>query len=96
MTPNQRRLDRIKQRRAAAVRALKRQSAMTSLGHKREKRSLLFRCDTSMVYGLEIYDIYGQSTIKANRCCCPGFLGELYILHVTIDTPWNNALADTR
>ena len=96
-TPSQRRLERVKHRRAAAVRAVLRQREMQQqhVG-KRSKRSLLFRCNTTMIYGLEIYDIYGQVTIKANRCCCPEFQGELFILHVTIDTPWNNALADDR
>ena len=34
--------------------------------------------------------------MKAHRCCCPNYRGELFEFFVSIDEPWMIALTNTR
>ena len=34
--------------------------------------------------------------MKAHRCCCPNYRGELFEFFVSIDEPWKSALTNTR
>ena len=62
----------------------------------REKRALVYACNDSMVFGVQLKDLYDQPTITADRCCCPHFRGELFNLFVTILLPWSDSLGDER
>ncbi|XP_059094470.1 uncharacterized protein LOC131889396 isoform X2 [Tigriopus californicus] len=62
----------------------------------RQKRGLMFRCNTSMVYGISFKDMHHPEGIMADRCCCPNFQGEFFKCMATIDSPWNNVLSSVR
>ncbi len=62
----------------------------------RSKRSIEYRCNSSVVFGLMFYDMYHKEGIKATKCCIPDYPGELFNFTATIDSPWINALADPK
>eukprot|EP00095_Tigriopus_kingsejongensis_P004369 maker-scaffold57_size444674-snap-gene-2.14 protein:Tk04369 transcript:maker-scaffold57_size444674-snap-gene-2.14-mRNA-1 annotation:"helicase conserved c-terminal domain containing protein" len=62
----------------------------------RRKRALRFRCNTQMIYGINLKDMHHPGGIQADKCCCPNFRGEYFKCVATIDSPWNTAFGMVR
>jgi hypothetical protein len=62
----------------------------------RMKRSIRYRCNTTITLGLMFYDMYNKRGMLADRCCCPNYRGELFNFFATLDQPWTNSLSDIR
>ena len=46
--------------------------------------------------GVSICHLLHHQGIKAQRCCCPNYKGELFEFYVSMDEPWMVKLTNTR
>ena len=46
--------------------------------------------------GVSICPLLHHQGIKAQRCCCPDYKGELFEFYVSMDEPWMVKLTNTR
>ena len=50
----------------------------------------------NLMNGVSICHLLHQQGIKAQRCCCPNYKGELFEFYVSMDEPWMVKLTNTR
>ena len=68
------------------------------LEHMRKKRAIKYKCKKKkeVTLGVMFYDLYHKDGIKARKCCCTPYKGELYSFNVTVDQSWIEILEDKR
>lgn len=66
--------------------------------HLRKKRAIKYKCKKKkeVILGVMFYDLYHKDGIKARKCCCTPYKGELYSFNVTVDQSWIEILEDKR
>merc|ERR1711893_478334 len=64
----------------------------------RKKRAIKYKCKKTkeVILGVMFYDLYHKDGIKARKCCCTPYKGELYSFNVTVDQSWIEILEDKR